>query len=246
MRATNRFRDDEALANRYLADLLCEAERDEFEANLLRDPEAVRELEATARLKVGLWRLRETGELAPLLRPRPTFTQPWGAAVAASVAVLAIGVALFRWSVSPPDVMLAASVASLVDSSGKALRIGTTRALLRTRAEQYDAVIELPETPQAIEFRLLPEGASKEASYRVNLSRLDGNDAAVPIATLGDLGIAADGFLAVFVDSSRLEPGRYLLAVSAETGHESAAATATFLVKVTPSTRSKTAVNSSG
>ncbi len=239
MHVNERFKDDAALANRYLADQLCEAERDKFEAHLLRDPEVVRELEATARLKVGLRRLREAGELAPLLRPKPMFTQPWGAALAASIAVLAICTALFHWSTSPPSGMLATSVSSLVDSSGEVLRVGATHALLPTRAEKYDAVIELPETPQAIEFRVLPD--SKGASYRVNLARLAANDAVVPIATLQDLEIAADGFITVFVDSSRLEPGRYLLAVSAGTGENSSAATSTFLLKVARTTRRETA-----
>jgi len=56
--------DDPTRASRYLADQLSDAECAEYEARFTEDPDAVAELEATARLKIGLERLRRNGELS--------------------------------------------------------------------------------------------------------------------------------------------------------------------------------------
>ena len=57
MKVQDRFKDDPTMASRYLADQLSDSEREAFEASLLRNPDVARELEATARMKVGLGRL---------------------------------------------------------------------------------------------------------------------------------------------------------------------------------------------
>lgn len=232
MHVINGFKDDATLANRYLADQLSDVDREAFEAQLMRDPEIVRELEATARLKVGLHRLRATGELSQLVRPNRRFTQPVMLAMAASLAVAVVGLAVFRWSVVAEQSILAASVAALTDSSGNALSVGATHALLRTRADTYDAVIELPSSPQAIELRVFPETAARPDGYRMTLSRIGDDDAARPLATLSDLKSAADGFVTAFVDSSVLEAGRYEVTIVAETGDAASAAASTFILKV--------------
>src|SRR5262249_37968305 len=59
--------DDPTRASRYLADQLSEAECAEYEARITEDPDTVAELEATARLKIGLQRLRRSGELSALI-----------------------------------------------------------------------------------------------------------------------------------------------------------------------------------
>ena len=59
--------DDPTRAGRYLAGQLPEAESAAYEAHFATDPEALAELEATARLKIGLQRLRSSGELSELL-----------------------------------------------------------------------------------------------------------------------------------------------------------------------------------
>ena len=76
MSVTNLFNDDDpTIASRYLAGQLTDAERAAYEAELEKDSKALRELEATARLKVGLERLRETGQLDDMLRPTSTGRQ---------------------------------------------------------------------------------------------------------------------------------------------------------------------------
>src|SRR5207342_2313694 len=105
--------------------------------------------EATARLKVGMERLRESGELDKIVRAKPFFERPGFFAVAASIGVLAIGLMFVRWqNVSAPS-MLASSASQFIDSSGKVLAVGSTPPMLRVRSEKYDAEIELPAKRQA-------------------------------------------------------------------------------------------------
>ena len=89
--------DDPTRASRYLADQLTDAECAEYEARFVEDPDAVAELEATARLKIGLQRLRSNGELSELIAgtaaPQPNRT--WMLAMAAGIAAVVIGVSLW-------------------------------------------------------------------------------------------------------------------------------------------------------
>jgi len=232
MNATNRFKDDAALANRYLADQLSDAERAAFEDELTSDPAVAREVEATARLKVGLQRLQETGELNPLVQSRPFFRRPAFLAMAASIGVLAIGLMIVRSMPTSSEQLLAASVSALVNQSGRDLSVGESHAVFRARDVAYDAVIVLPDTPQAIELRVLPEIVAKAASYSVALLRLGDDGRTEAVAEIRGLQPGADGFLSVFADSSRLRPGRYQLTVVGEGTEAVPLAAGTFLIKV--------------
>mgnify|MGYP003577986533 CR=1 FL=1 len=66
MQTETRIQDDPGLASRYLAGQLSPAELQAYEQHLLENPDAVRELEATARMKVGLASLRDSGKLEKL------------------------------------------------------------------------------------------------------------------------------------------------------------------------------------
>src|SRR5689334_15311794 len=89
--------DDPTKASRYLADQLSEAECAEYEARFTHDPDAIAELEATARLKIGLQRLRRSGELSELIAAGSPAgpTRTWMLAMAASVVAVVIGVSLW-------------------------------------------------------------------------------------------------------------------------------------------------------
>ncbi len=234
MQALNQFKDDATIANRYLADQLDDAERGVFETYMLQNPEVVRELEATARLKAGLRLLRDSGELDELVRPVRRMNQPFIMALAASVAVLVVGIMWLRWYSTPEPSLLVASISQLTDRSGNELRVGATRAMLRTRNEGYDAIIQLPGVQQAIEFRVLPQVTDPSIRYRVSLLRLEDDGSVASVATLKDLAPAADGFITMFADSAALAPGRYQLAVSRDDRKDAAPITETFLVKILP------------
>src|SRR5688572_1660911 len=139
--------DDPTMANRYLADQLTEAERQELEARLVEDPGVLRELEATARFKLGLLKLRETGRLDELAAPRSWRRPPWLLNVAAAAAILLLGIGLLRWNMEPPP-MIASELSSLLDSEGNRLPLSRAYAVMRKRGPAYDAVIELPASQQ--------------------------------------------------------------------------------------------------
>jgi hypothetical protein len=230
MSVTNIVRDDATLANRYLAGQLSEPERAAVETELVSNPDALRELEATARLKVGLEKLRETGELDVLLRPEQNWRSPFVMALAAGLGVLVIGAFLVRGMMTETRApILASAVASLVDPSGNALPVARTFAVFRKRVEAYDAVIERPSSRQAIEIRVLPETVATPPSYRVALSRLRDDETLEPVATVEGVQPGEDGFLSVFADSTGLAPGRYRLTVL---GGGSMTTPDTYLIKV--------------
>ena len=80
--------DDHHIVARYLADRLPEPEREAFETYYLEHPEIVREIEAAARFKSGLAQLRDSGELAVLLKPAPWYARWQYLALAAAATVI--------------------------------------------------------------------------------------------------------------------------------------------------------------
>ena len=228
MQTETRIQDDPGLASRYLAGQLSPAELQAYEQHLLENPDAVRELEATARVKVGLASLRDSGQLEKLLRVQPGLRSRWPAlAAAAALIVLAIG--LWRGIEAPHDSMLVATATELVDRSQRPIASGSSYALLRTRSSAYDAVIRLPTDPRAIELRVRPEVAAP--AYSVALSQIRSDGSVVQIGTVSELQAQADGFVRLYADSSRLEPGPYLLVIT-PAADRAATSTSAFRVRV--------------
>jgi hypothetical protein len=223
------------LANRYLAGTLTEAERARYEPDIAQDQDTLRELEATARLKVGLARLRESGELDDLLRP-PRVARFRPALAVAAVVLIAIGVVLVRLggggqTASP---LLAASAASLVDRQGSALPVTRTLAVFRKRVEGADATLEAAAAPQAVELRVLPETKVPSEDYRVTLARVTDDRATESVGSIAGLRPAPDGFVDVFIDASRLPPGPYQLDLHGTVSGGSPVAAGTFRIHVQP------------
>lgn len=231
MQATKRSQQDPGIAQRYLAGQLSPSEQEEYEQFFIRNPDAVRELEATARLKAGLASLRDSGQLDSLVRAVPTTNRrtAW-IAMAASVAIVAVAAGLWRNVRAPDGAALVASAVDLIDASGKPLMIGATYALLRTRATDHDAVVTLPVRPEAIELRVLPE--STAPLYVATLSRILPGGAVAESATAGALQAGNDGFVRMYVDSSRIEPGLYALVLSTREDQAGEIPTSTFRLKV--------------
>jgi hypothetical protein len=230
--------DDPTRASRYLADQLTDAECAEYEARFAEDPEAVAELEATARLKIGLQRLRRSGELSELLAGTGTHgpNRTWALAMAAGIAAVVIGVSLwFPRSATTGSPILASAASAFKDRSGHSLSVLATAPLFRTRAERYDAVIELPATRGAIKLRVLPSSApSDSAHYQASLARIRDDDSSERIVAIDDLKSSKDdGFVDLYADSSLLAPGRYRLILTRETGASAAGDVDTFVIKVT-------------
>ncbi len=220
---------DPTLANRYLADQLSEAEQREYEKELLSNPEALSELEATARLKVGLERLRETGELTHLLRDRPRRIPAYALPLAAGVAAIAIGTALW-WSTlvgTGAPALLFASQAALVEKVGHALPPGLTVALFSRRAATPVTRFEHPGSAATVELRVLP--AASDRSHRYHLSVLRQRDTHFErLAEIGNLTVAEDGFVQVYADAARFPPGHYEVVLADQTA-PAGSATESFL-----------------
>ncbi|HWK73293.1 MAG TPA: hypothetical protein VNQ81_03410 [Povalibacter sp.] len=213
MSVTHLATDDPTLASRYLANQLPEDERTAFEERLLTDPQALRELEATARFKLGLAKLRRNGRLADLVQEQPPAGR-WLYGVAAAVAALMIGIGVLRWT-GDAKPMLTAELSALVDSSGNPLHLVNTYAVFHARGSVRTTIIELPASRQAIQLRVLPDVATPQATaYRASLQRLADDGHVEPAATLEGLRPAGDGYITIFIDSQRMTPGDYQLSVS--------------------------------
>ena len=230
-------RDDPTLASRYLADQLSEAERSAYEAALTEDPDVLRELEATARLKVGLHRLRDTGKLTESLRESRLLRPQFMVAMAAGVAAVVLGIGMWRSDFeSPRPQLLAATLATLTDATGRVLPLAQTEAAFRKRSGAFDAVLTLPPGRAAIELRVLPDTPSPSGRYRLTLSRVGDAASRAPVASISGLKPASDGFLEVFVDTSGLAAGTYRLVAADEHAGPDAGTDEAFLITVVPAT----------
>jgi len=201
---------DPTLAGRYLANQLSEPERGEYEALVVSDAEIVAELEATARLKVGLERLRETGELQRLLQGRPRSRLSYMLAAAAVIVAVAIGLGTWLPRRVPGVPVVVESAASLRNASGASIRVGTTVAVFHKRAGAADGVVEEGKAGTGVAIRVLPSVSSPSGRYHVWLSRVRPGESPESVAEL-EAAAESDGFVSVYADASRLPPGRYKL-----------------------------------
>jgi hypothetical protein len=218
--------------NRYLSGRLSDAECTAFETRLVSEPQLVRELEAIARFKVGLQVLDERGQL-----DEATHAPAWPRllAVAAAVMVLALGMLTFRSVLRPAEPsMLAAVPAALMDRQGNVLPSAGAFTVLRKRATTADAVIELPAQGRALEMRVLPESPPNKEGYGVSLWQQPQGAAAEKLASLTHVSAAADGFITVFMDATRLTPGEYVLVVSSNDGVDQLAGGDVFRISLLP------------
>ena len=231
--------DDPTRASRYLAGQLSEAECAAYEDHFATDPDALAELEATARLKIGLQRLRRTGELSELIASSGSHSpnRTWMLAMAAGVAAAVIGISIWfprTGNVTSP--LLGSTAGVFKDHSGHGLSVMATAPMFRTRAEKYDAVVDLPATRGAIRLRVLPSSPSDTARYQASLSRIKDDNTAERGVTLSDLQPSTDdGFVDVYADSSLLTPGRYQLILTRETGGAGNGDSDTFVIQVNSS-----------
>jgi hypothetical protein len=210
-----RYIDEHHVVARYLADRLTDEEREAFEAYYVEHPDVVQELEAAARFKVGLMKLRETGELKQLLQ-REKRPQWHYFAAAAAIAALAVGVFLVIDRTPAAHPIVAATVDALHGKDGNPLTLTREYAILRTRGSAVDAEIALPTSAEALELRVLPEFTARPERYRVHLFRMSADDSLQSVAELGALVPEPDNFVSIFVDAARLQPGQYRLTITGD------------------------------
>ena len=226
-----RYIDDNHVVARYLADRLTDEEREAFEAYYLEHPDVVQELEAAARFKVGLMKLRDTGELTQLLQRAKRPQWPYFAA-AAAVAALAIGAFLIIDRTPAAHPILAATVDALRGMAGSAPPLTREYAVLRTRGSAVDAEIPLPPVGEALELRVLPEFTARPERYRVRLFRMSADDSLQSVAELGGLVPDEDTFVSIFVDGARLQPGQYRLAITGDPDTDARDKESAFILRI--------------
>jgi hypothetical protein len=147
-----------------------------------------------------------------------------------------IGVSLwFPRSGTTTSPILATAASAFKDRSGHSLSVLATTPLFRTRAERYDAIIDLPPTRGAIKLRVLPSSAPPEsAQYQASLARIRDDDSSERIVSIDALKPSKeDGFVDLYADSSLLAPGRYRLILTREAAGSAAGDSDTFVIKVT-------------
>jgi hypothetical protein len=210
---------DPLVLNRYLADQLSDVEREEFERRMVESPDVLQEVEAVARLKVGLFTLRRSGDLDAVIAAQRRRPQANWYALAATIAAVAIGIVIWRGESPSVSPVLASTLAGLVDDGGLALPLVGRHAVLSTRADgDYDAIIEAPRTAGALELRVLPDttAGGADARYRVRLTRVLEDGSPEPVAEVGALPAQEDGFVTLYASSEQLTPGRYRLSIANE------------------------------
>lgn len=224
-------RDYEQLRD-YLDGRLPEAEHRAFEDRLVRDPALVSELEGALQLKEGFGQLQAEGYFSQSALPTLPARPRWLAqAAAAAAAVVAVALSLWVYRLATTPQILRPSLARVSADSVKAQ---FTFVTLRGSAAPK---LTLPQAG-LIEFRAKPEGAPSLPRYRITLLRVEPFAAEVSVASLADLLPAADGYLHVYADAARLEPGDYSLRV--ESGDTGATAPQSFHFTFTRRSRSRT------
>ena len=219
--------DNHHVVERYIADKLSDEERRAFEEYFIANPEIVKDIEAAARIKVGLHTLSETNTLNDVLKPAVRNRSGLWAMAASIVAVAIVSAVWFGRGVDSP---LVAALSELSDPQGKPLTLADSYAVMRLRSRSNDAEIELPASQQAVELRILPEIETQPPRYRVTISRI--NDAGAPtnVGHIDGLIPREDGFVSVFFDSSQLGAGRYQLTLSGDADTSAAAEVSVFRI----------------
>jgi len=227
--------EDPSLMGRYLADQLTPQECADVERAIQQDPELLAELEATARLKLGLARLREVGHLEGLQKKSPLLRMARLLPLVAALVAVAMGVAVWR-SVQGPTITtdwLVSSPERLTKNSGQPLPITASIAVFRKRA-RLNVQLPLPRGPGAVQLRIRPTAGRPSAHYRLRLAALGQGAPLNGVGIVENLIPAADGFVTVYADASHLPFGKYRLALS-EMGSSGAIKTETFDMELTRS-----------
>jgi hypothetical protein len=198
--------DSSDLLARYLAGQLTPAELDAFERTLPDDAKLREELEQLLKLKEGLARLRDRGELDAIVQaPARNRWLPLAAAAAAAIVLVAL-----VWSYLPgaPPNVLASSLGQLVVPGQPAPTVATPYVLAHTRGSP--AVTQL-ERAGVVELQLVPSTLSSEVSYSARLGPAAGGRI---VGRTDAIHMRPDGYLTLYLDTSHLTPGDYELQLS--------------------------------
>lgn len=186
--------EDRELIDRYLANRLSESEVTVVETRIVADPGFRNEVELTEALRDGLRELQSRGEITPLLTHRHAWWQRPRAALAASVAVVALGAASFL-------------IFQRMDGTGEDLIVASLRfEHLRSTVTEPDVVWQQTGVPTRLEMRF-DVGLEPAGSYRVVVERM--TDGAAILVLEAEATMTPGGEATLAVESALFEPGDY-------------------------------------
>jgi hypothetical protein len=203
---------DVATIQAFIVGRLPDDERRAFEDRLVRDPQLVRELEQSLRMREGFQQLRTQGYLEKTTSRSGSF-RIWIPALAAAAAA---GFALFLWlsRVAGPAPILTASAESHTAADVRPL-VAAHFTFLRMRS---GSVPDLNLPPAGlIEIRATPSTRQAAQRYRVTLVRQNEEASREPVAALAGLALTSDGYVRCYADAARLVEGSYVLRLEPET-----------------------------
>jgi hypothetical protein len=194
-----------ALVDRSVAGKMPESEQEHFEVRMLQDAGLAQRVELAHRMRTGLKRLQERGDLPALRTPPSPRWRPMSLAAAVLLAVGA-GVYLSR-SIEDPAVF-AASPAALQPRSAPGSAQIMSYLLARTRLPEEEATIVLPREAGVVQLRILPEATQEAQRLHVEL-----RSAAAGAPALASFEASADaqGMVSVYVDAARVSTGSYVV-----------------------------------
>jgi hypothetical protein len=207
--------DSAEVIQNYLAGRLSDNERRAFEQQLLSDTKLVRELEESLRFREGLAQLRDRGELDRGVHRRRKILL--GRAAAAAILVIALGVGLYSLRESRPSV--AATLAGFHMETP--LIVVERYSFVKVREAARTPVLDLPRRG-ALELRALTAATGSGQTFFVTLEASLGARVS-RVGTAEHLAADADGFVAIYADTARLQPGDYVLTVQPD-GEQTATA----------------------
>jgi anti-sigma factor RsiW len=192
----------------YLAGQLPPAEREAFERDLPENAELRDQIELFLKLKEGLARLSERGELAALLRKpaRPSWL-PY--ATAATVTMLFLAALAWLYRPGAPSNVLAMSPQQFVAADHPPPAIGASDVLARLR--DGVAVTELKRAG-VIELRVVASVPS--VRYRAQVRARGGVTGGRILGQLDTGPSGPDGYVTFYLDSGQLAPGDYEISLS--------------------------------
>ncbi len=197
----------------YLGDHLPEDDRRAFEHRLLGDPNLVREVELSLRLREGLEQLRESHRIDFVPRRAPRRARLWAAGAAVAAAAAGIAVVWWVYPTLRPASVLSASVPAGAARSGSGGATVARFTFVAARGSTSTPVLALP-ARGLLELRVAPATRSAGRVYRVTLERLTGATARSRVGSVAGLASGPDGFVRCFADATRLQPGDYELQVT--------------------------------
>jgi len=198
----------------YLAGRLSASESDAFEQYVSEHPEICKDLEQTLKLKEGLARLRERGELTELLRPREARRWfPYAAAAAVVLTILGSMLWLQRRNAAPGVLFLSPSAVASIHHRPSPIVGSYVLARTRGTAAVTVTAVGLTAPTGTVELRILPSDISPGLRYSACLKSLDGRDGKRKSRIEG-ASTGADGYVTVYADGSELTTGKYEVSLS--------------------------------